>query len=118
MRLKHRLSRYFENPYMFGEIAEKGSLDIRLPAHPKIVFDEQRFLYLVRASISFGFLEKMGLIGGVATYTQLQVDRMIEVLQEEFNGCCAFDEDHAELLKKREEKAAAEWAVLSSQLKN
>lgn len=85
---------------------------VRLPAHPQIRIDEQKFLYLLRASISVGALEKIGLIGCLATVSQQQADGMIAILEEEVERFSALESSHHEELRKHEAEAAEAWKIV------
>lgn len=100
--------------YRFGSVAAKLTNDgIAIPAHTT-TFDEQRFLTLLRGSISLTRDEKWRIIQAVPKLSQFQVDELQKILEEEKRKFSELSPKHLLQLKKLEEKHAADWQDLQA----
>lgn len=100
--------------YRFGSVAAKLTNDgIAIPTHTT-TFDEQRFLTLLRGSISLTRDEKWRIIQAVPKLSQFQVDELQKILEEEKHKFSELSPKHLLQLKKLEEKHAADWQDLQA----
>lgn len=101
--------------YRFGSIASQLSNDnIIVPGHPDTRFDEQRFLTLLRGSISLTRDEKWRIIQAMPKLSQFQVDELQKILEEEKRKFSELSPKHLLQLKKLEEKHAQDWRDLQT----
>lgn len=101
--------------YRFGSIMVQMSNDyIVVPAHPSIVFDEQRFLTLLRGSISLTRDEKWRIIQAIPRLSQFQIDELQKILDEEQRKFAELSPKHLGQLQKLEYKHAEDWRDLQT----
>ncbi len=101
--------------YRFGTIADQLSNEnILAPAHPNTVFDEQRFLTLLRGSISLTRDEKWRIVKAIPNLSQFQVDELQKILEEERRKFSELSPKHLTQLMKLEQKHSQDWQDLQS----
>lgn len=101
--------------YRFGSTTQALTNDgLVLPAHPNTTFDEQKFLMLLRGSISLTRDEKWRIIQAVPKLSQFQVDELQKILEEEKRKFSELSPKHLAQLQKLEQKHAADWQDLQS----
>lgn len=101
--------------YRFGSIAEAlTNENISIPAHPNTNFDEQRFLTLLRGSISLTRDEKWRIIQAVPKLSQFQVDELQKILEEERRKFSELSPKHLVQLMRLEQKHSEDWRDLQS----
>lgn len=101
--------------YRFGSVTAALTNDgILIPAHPNTTFDEQRFLTLLRGSISLTRDEKWRIIQAVPKLSQFQVDELQKILDEERRKFSELSPKHLAQLQKLEQKHAADWKDLQT----
>lgn len=101
--------------YRFGSTTQVLTNDgLVLPAHPNTTFDEQKFLMLLRGSISLTRDEKWRIIQAVPKLSQFQVDELQKILEEERRKFSELSPKHLTQLQKLEQKHAADWQDLQS----
>lgn len=101
--------------YRFGNTTATLTNDgILIPAHPNTTFDEQRFLTLLRGSISLTRDEKWRIIQAVPKLSQFQVDELQKILDEERRKFSELSPKHLAQLQKLEQKHAADWKDLQT----
>lgn len=101
--------------YRFGVTADTLTNDnILVPAHPNISFDEQRFLALLRGSISLTRDEKWRIIKAIPNLSQFQVDELQKILEEERRKFSELSPKHLTQLMKLEQKHSQDWQDLQS----
>jgi len=101
--------------YRFGSAANTLTNDgIAIPAHPNTTFDEQKFLTLLRGSISLTRDEKWRIIQAIPKLSQFQVDELQKILEEERRKFSELSPKHLAQLQKLEQKHAADWKDLQS----
>ena len=101
--------------YRFGSSAAVLTNDgIAIPAHPNTTFDEQRFLTLLRGSISLTRDEKWRIIQAIPKLSQFQVDELQKILDEERRKFSELSPKHLAQLQKLEQKHTADWKDLQS----
>lgn len=101
--------------YRFGSIT--GSLtneNIRVPAHPEVVFDEQMFLSFLRGSISLTRDEKWRIIMAIPKLSQFQIDELQKILEEEKHKFSELSPKHLLQLQKLEQKHSDDWRDLQA----
>lgn len=101
--------------YRFGSVtALLTNENVTVPAHPNTTFDEQRFLTLLRGSISLTRDEKWRIIHAVPKLSQFQVDELQKILEEEKRKFSELSPKHLLQLKRLEEKHAEDWRDLQA----
>lgn len=101
--------------YRFGSVTALLTNDgIALPNHPNTTFDEQKFLTLLRGSISLTRDEKWRIIQAIPKLSQFQVDELQKILEEERRKFSELSPKHLSQLQKLEQKHAADWKDLQS----
>lgn len=101
--------------YRFGSVSQALTNDgIAPPAHPNTTFDEQKFLMLLRGSISLTRDEKWRIIQAIPKLSQFQVDELQKILDEEKRKFSELSPKHLAQLQKLEQKHAADWQDLQS----
>ncbi|MBI2524190.1 hypothetical protein HYW11_03190 [Candidatus Peregrinibacteria bacterium] len=101
--------------YRFGGTTAALTNDgIVIPGHPNTTFDEQKFLTLLRGSISLTRDEKWRIIQALPKLSQFQVDELQKILEEEKRKFSELSPKHLAQLKKLEEKHSADWKDLQS----
>lgn len=101
--------------YRFGGTTQVLTNDgILISAHPNTTFDEQRFLTLLRGSISLTRDEKWRIIQAVPKLSQFQVDELQKILEEEKRKFSELSPKHLAQLQKLEQKHAADWKDLQT----
>jgi hypothetical protein len=101
--------------YRFGSIVDGlTNANIAIPEHPQAVFDEQRFLTLLRGSISLTRDEKWRIIQAVPKLSQFQVDELQKILEEERRKFSELSPKHLLQLMKLEQKHAQDWIDLQT----
>lgn len=101
--------------YRFGNIINALTNDnVRMPAHPQTTFDEQRFLALLRGSISLTRDEKWRIIQAVPKLSQFQVDELQKILEEEKRKFGELSPKHLSQLMKLEQKHSDDWRDLQT----
>lgn len=101
--------------YRFGSIADQLSNEnILVPPHENTQFDEQRFLSLLRGSISLTRDEKWRIIKAIPNLSQFQVDELQKILEEERRKFSELSPKHLTQLMKLEQKHSQDWQDLQS----
>ncbi|HVW66099.1 MAG TPA: hypothetical protein VHA78_00005, partial [Candidatus Peribacteraceae bacterium] len=101
--------------YRFGTVSDQLTNDnIHVPAHPETQFDEQRFLMLLRGSISLTRDEKWRIVQAIPKLSQFQVDELQKILEEERRKFSELSPKHLAQLMKLEQKHATDWQDLQS----
>ena len=101
--------------YRFGSIMTALTNDnITMPAHPQITFDEQRFLTLLRGSISLTRDEKWRIVHAIPKLSQFQIDELQKILEEEKRKFSELSPKHLLQLMKLEQRHAEDWKDLQS----
>jgi len=95
--------------YRFGSLSvQQANEGIAVPAHPETKFDEQRFLTLLRGSISLTRDEKWRIIQAIPKLSQFQIDELQKILDEEKRKFSELSPKHLE------EKHAEDWRDLQA----
>ena len=103
--------------YRFGTITATLSNDLlAIPAHPETTFDEQRFLTLLRGSISLTRDEKWRIVVAIPKLSQFQIDELQKILDEEKRKFSELSPKHLLQLMKLEQKHAEDWKDLQSMM--
>lgn len=101
--------------YRFGSIAVAlSNQNVTVPAHPNTQFDEQKFLTLLRGSISLTRDEKWRIIQAVPKLSQFQVDELQKILEEERRKFSELSPKHLLQLMRLEQKHAQDWQDLQA----
>ncbi|MCB9808504.1 hypothetical protein H6770_04600 [Candidatus Peribacteria bacterium] len=101
--------------YRFGSISSVANNDnISVPAHPETQFDEQRFLSLLRGSISLTRDEKWRIVQAIPKLSQFQIDELQKILDEERRKFSELSPKHLLQLQKLEQKHTEDWKDLQS----
>lgn len=101
--------------YRFGTISSQLSNDnVAMPTHPEAQFDQQRFLTLLRGSISLTRDEKWRIIQAVPKLSQFQIDELQKILQEEHVKFSELSPKHLLQLMKLEQKHSEDWRDLQA----
>lgn len=101
--------------YRFGSItATLTNENINVPTHPETKFDEQKFLTLLRGSISLTRDEKWRIIQAIPNLSQFQIDELQKILEEEKKKFSELSPKHLLQLQKLEQKHAEDWKDLQS----
>jgi len=78
-------------------------LNIKLPEH-KLDFDNQKFKELLAGSISLLFEEKMEIVNTLSKITQDQINKLIEILEDEQKKFKELTEKHKEEMTKKKQE--------------
>jgi len=101
--------------YRFGSITAQMTNDgVVVPAHDATTFDEQKFLTLLRGSISLTRDEKWRIIQAIPKLSQYQIDELQNILEEERRKFTELSPKHLTQLMKLEQRHAQDWADLQS----
>ena len=101
--------------YRFGTVSVNLNNDkISVPAHPETKFDEQKFLSLLRGSISLTRDEKWRIIQAIPKLSQFQIDELQKILEEEKRKFSELSPKHLLQLMKLEQKHSEDWKDLQS----
>ncbi|OGJ60034.1 hypothetical protein A2635_02545 [Candidatus Peribacteria bacterium RIFCSPHIGHO2_01_FULL_51_9] len=101
--------------YRFGDaMATLSNAKVTIPPHSSTSFDEQKFLTLLRGSISLTRDEKWRIIQAVPKLSQFQVDELQKILEEERRKFGELSPKHLAQLKRLEEKHAGDWNDLQA----
>ena len=101
--------------YRFGSITEQlTNENIPVPAHPETTFDDQKFLTLLRGSISLTRDEKWRIIMAIPKLSQFQIDELQKILEEERHKFSELSPKHLLQLQKLEQKHADDWRDLQA----
>lgn len=101
--------------YRFGSISASLSNDhLRTPAHPETNFDEQKFLTLLRGSISLTRDEKWRIIQAIPKLSQFQIDELQKILEDEKRKFSELSPKHLLQLMRLEQKHSEDWKDLQS----
>lgn len=101
--------------YRFGTVSVAlTNENVVVPGHPETTFDEQRFLTLLRGSISLTRDEKWRIIQAVPKLSQFQIDELQKILEEEKNKFCQLSPKHLKHLLQLERKHSEDWKDLQS----
>ncbi len=88
---------------------------IQIPPHPDTTFDDGLFLQLLSQSVSLTKSEKLKIIEKIPTLSQAQIDRLIEIFQEEKTKFSKLEEKHSEQISELEMQKMSEWKDVESQ---
>ena len=101
--------------YRFGSITTSLSNDkVAIPAHPETKFDEQKFLTLLRGSISLTRDEKWRIIQAMPKLSQFQIDELQKILEEERRKFSELSPKHLLQLQRLEQKHSEDWKDLQA----
>ncbi|MDD5056167.1 MAG: hypothetical protein PHZ00_07950 [Candidatus Peribacteraceae bacterium] len=101
--------------YRFGTITVTLTNDnILVPQHTGTTFDEQRFLTLLRGSISLTRDEKWRIIQAIPKLSQYQIDELQNILEEEKFKFTQLSPKHLKHLQQLERKHSEDWKDLQS----
>jgi len=101
--------------YRFGSIMATLNNDhVTAPAHPETKFDEQKFLSLLRGSISLTRDEKWRIIQSIPKLSQFQIDELQKILEEEKRKFAELSPKHLLQLQKLEQRHSEDWKDLQS----
>ena len=101
--------------YRFGSITSTLTNDnIVVPEHPETKFDEQKFLTLLRGSISLTRDEKWRIVYAIPKLSQFQIDELQKILEEEKRKFSELSPKHLLQLQKLEQKHSEDWNDLQN----
>lgn len=101
--------------YRFGSIAATLTNEkIEMPVHPETTFDHNRFLSLLRGSISLTKDEKWRIIQAIPKLSQFQIDELQKILEDERKKFSELSPKHLLQLMKLEQKHGEDWKDLQS----
>ncbi len=101
--------------YRFGSIAASlNNEKIAIPAHAETKFDEQKFLTLLRGSISLTRDEKWRIIQAMPKLSQFQIDELQKILEEEKRKFSELSPKHLLQLQRLEQKHSEDWNDLQA----
>jgi hypothetical protein len=104
--------------YRFGSVATGLTNEgVIVPAHAETNFDEQKFLTLLRGSISLTRDEKWRIIQAIPKLSQFQIDELQKILSEEKQKFSELSPKHLLQLMKLEQKHTEDWKDLISIMK-
>lgn len=87
---------------------------VKIPSH-NLQLDERYFLTLLAGSVSLQIDEKKQIIEAIPRLTQLQIDELIRILNEEKDQFSGLEIQHKPQLEELEKKHANEWEQLCFQ---
>lgn len=88
---------------------------VRIPPHPNTTFDDALFLQLLSQSVSLTKAEKLKIIERISILSQAQIDRLIEIFNEEKTKFSKLEEQHSEQISELEMQKMSEWKDVESQ---
>jgi hypothetical protein len=91
------------------------STTITLPAH-QLVIDEQHFLRMLAGSLSLSLAEKKRIVESIPKLSQYQVDKLLEILDEEVIKFQELEEKYADQVQKLRQKQEADWQMLEMEV--
>ena len=101
--------------FRFGSITNKLSNEkVVVPAHPETTFDHDKFLTLLRGSISLTRDEKWRIIQAIPKLSQFQIDELQKILEDEKRKFGELSPKHLLQLMKLEQKHGEDWKDLQS----
>jgi hypothetical protein len=101
--------------YRFGSISSTLTNDkIVVPPHNETTFDEQKFLTLLRGSISLTRDEKWRIIQAIPKLSQFQIDELQRILEEERQKFSELSPKHLKQLMMLENRHCEDWKDLQS----
>ena len=101
--------------YRFGSIASTLTNEkVMIPSHDQTAFDEQKFLTLLRGSISLTRDEKWRIIQAVPKLSQFQIDELQKILDEEKFKFSQLSPKHLKHLQQLERKHSEDWKDLQT----
>jgi hypothetical protein len=101
--------------YRFGSLTgQLSNQNVVVPTHPETTFDEQRFLNLLRGSISLTRDEKWRIIMAIPKLSQFQIDELQKILDEERIKFSELSPKHLLQLMKLEQKHGDDWKDLQA----
>ena len=101
--------------YRFGSVmVTLDNSQVLIPPHPETNFDEQKFLSLLRGSISLTRDEKWRIIQAIPKLSQFQIDELQKILEEERFKFSQLSPKHLKHLLQLERKHAEDWKDLQS----
>ena len=101
--------------FRFGSITSTLTNEkIVVPGHPETTFDHSTFLTLLRGSISLTRDEKWRIIQAIPKLSQLQIDELQKILEDEKRKFGELSPKHLLQLMKLEQKHAEDWKDLQS----
>ncbi|MSR87365.1 hypothetical protein EXS70_04320 [Candidatus Peribacteria bacterium] len=101
--------------YRFGAITSKLTNDkVVVPAHSETNFDADKFLSLLRGSISLTRDEKWRIIQAIPKLSQFQIDELQKILDDEKRKFSELSPKHLLQLMKLEQKHSEDWKDLQS----
>ena len=101
--------------FRFGSITAKlDNGKIVVPAHPETTFDAEKFLTLLRGSISLTRDEKWRIIQAIPKLSQFQIDELQKILEDERRKFGELSPKHLLQLMKLEQKHGEDWKDLQS----
>lgn len=101
--------------YRFGSISVAlKNENVVIPVHPETKFDEQKFLTLLRGSISLTRDEKWRIIQAVPKLSQFQIDELQKILEEEKFKFSQLSPKHLKHLQNLERKHSEDWKDLQA----
>lgn len=99
--------------YRFGTIMVTLNNDkVVIPDHPETSFDEQKFLTLLRGSISLTRDEKWRIIQAIPKLSQFQIDELQKILEEEKFKFSQLSPKHLKHLMQLETRHGEDWKDL------
>ena len=101
--------------YRFGTVsAALNNNNVVIPAHTETNFDEQKFLLLLRGSISLTRDEKWRIIQAAPKLSQFQIDELQKILEEERFKFSQLSPKHLKHLMQLEKKHSLDWTDLQA----
>lgn len=101
--------------YRFGSVSTAlTNENISVPVHPDTTFDDQKFLALLRGSISLTRDEKWRIIQAIPKLSQFQIDELQKILSEEKEKFAQLSPKHLKHLMQLEKKHSEDWKDLQS----
>ena len=101
--------------YRFGSMMSTLNNDnVVVPPHPETSFDEQKFLVLLRGSISLTRDEKWRIIQAIPKLSQFQIDELQKILEEERFKFSQLAPKHLKHLQQLERKHGEDWKDLQA----
>ena len=101
--------------YRFGTFLDAlTNENIFIPAHTETKFEEQKFLTLLRGSISLSRDEKWRIVQAIPKLSQYQIDELQKILIEEQKKFSQLSPKHLRHLMQLERKHAEDWKDLQS----
>jgi hypothetical protein len=102
--------------YKFGILTDRLAIYIALPHINGLQFHRTHFLKFMAGSISLSKEEKRTILCNIHQLSQIQMDALIQILEEERAKFRKLDDTHLNALMELEMRSLIEWREIEAEL--